>query len=417
MSIKTHCTVVSWAISTAILVSACGESTSSEAGAGYGNTPAPSPIVDSFNQQALLENLVDNVISPTFVEFADLATSQIQPIEAYCQLESEFALGNASIEQVNTAREQAKQAWRSTMNVWQQAEVMRVGPLAENDALLRNKIYSWPAVNTCSVDFEVVNYELGTVNGQPYDIANRTPSRRGLAALEYLLFNEQLDHSCTSTTQPENWNSQSDDYRKIARCDFAGEFARDINNNAQQLLTAWQGANGYGNTLKQAGTTDSDFTTELQAINEISDAMFYVDKFTKDGKLAEPLGILFNPCGGQACPETVESLFSGNSVSNIEQNLLAFAKLFSGDSSGVGFVDFLTDVGDQLTADEMTADITSAINNTQNYEQSLADALTTDPDKVQQTHTDVKKITDKLKTDFIQSLALELPQTAAGDND
>ena len=54
--------------------------------------------------------------------------------------------------------------------------------------------------------------------GQPFNIANRTPSRRGLAAIEYLLFNEQLNHSCTTSTQPENWDNQTDEYRKVARC-------------------------------------------------------------------------------------------------------------------------------------------------------------------------------------------------------
>jgi predicted lipoprotein len=416
MSVKTHCTAISLAFSTAIIVSACGESTSSESGSGYGNNTPP-PINNTFNQQALLENLVDNVISPTFDQFASAAASQIPLVEGYCLLEQTLVEGNASNEQVLAARNSAKAAWRSAMNVWQQAEIMTVGPLAENDALLRYKIYSWPVVNSCSVDFEVVNFAAGEVNGQPYNIANRTPSRRGLAALEYLLFNEQLDHSCTGSAQPDGWNSELDDYRKVARCNFAAEVARDISNSSTELLNAWNGSQGYANLLKQAGTNGSIFESEHQAVNLISDAMFYLDLFTKDGKLAEPLGLLANTCGAQVCPESVESRLSANSLDNITNNLLGFEKLLTGDDQGVGFIDYLIDVGDQQTADDMTANITKALDNTQAYEQSLADTLVSNPEQVEQTYDDVKKVTDKLKTDFITSLALELPKTAAGDND
>ena len=74
----------------------------------------------------------------------------------------------------------------------------------------------------------MVNFRLGEVNGQPYDIANRTPSRRGVAALEYLLFNEELNHSCTTSTLPENWDNlpifqpfQASEYSLYGRATFS----------------------------------------------------------------------------------------------------------------------------------------------------------------------------------------------------
>jgi hypothetical protein len=36
---------------------------------------------------------------------------------------------------------------------------------------------------------------------------------------------------------------------------------------------------------------------------------------------------------------------------------------------------------------------------------------------VQEVHDQLKDVTDNMKTDFIQRLALELPATSAGDND
>ncbi|MDO6445885.1 imelysin family protein [Colwellia sp. 1_MG-2023] len=419
MSVNINRTVLSIAVGTALLVSACGESTSSSSGPDFGTTPVPTPTPNpdtNFNQQALLENITDNVITPVFEQFSILAAEQVPALTAYCQMETAAATGNATSEQVSASRDTAKVAWKNAMNVWQQAEVMKVGPLADNNGLLRDKIYSWPVVNSCSVDFEVVNFKAGVVNGQPYNIANRTPSRRGLAAIEYLLFNEQLNHSCTTSTQPENWNNQTDEYRKIARCEFAVEAAHDVNNSAQELIAVWSGSDGFANKLKAAGSNGNQFSTELEAINRISDGMFYLDTFTKDAKLATPLGLQANSCGAQACPEDVESEYSQHSINNIENNLQAFQKLLTGDE-GIGFIDYLIDVGDQDTADAMSSGVQLAIDGVQSYQNTLAETLVNNEAQVTQTHTDVKAVTDKLKIDFITSLSLELPVTSAGDND
>ena len=417
MPVNINRTLLSIAVGTAILVSACGESTSSKNGPNFGETPTSTLNPDNnFNQQALLENIIDNIMTPVFEQFSTITATQIPAIAEYCQMEKDAALGNATSEQITVARDNAKQAWRNAINVWQQAEVMKVGPLADNNGLLRDKIYSWPVVNSCSVDFEVVNFRAGVVNGQPYNIANRTPSRRGLAAIEYLLFNEQLNHSCTTSTQPDNWDNQTDEYRKIARCEFAIEAAQDVNNSAQELMIAWSGSDGFANTLKAAGTEGNQFSTELEAINRISDGLFYIDTFTKDGKLATPLGLLANNCGAQVCPEIVESVYSHNSIVNIENNLLAFQKLLTGDV-GIGFTHYLIDVGAQDTANTISTDVQLAIDGVQNYQNTLAETRVNNEEKVIQTHADVKAVTDKLKVDFITSLSLELPVTSAGDND
>jgi predicted lipoprotein len=421
MSVNINHTALSIAVAAALLVTGCGESTSSSSGPNFGTTPAPNPTPNpnpgtSFDQQALLENITDNIITPVFEQFSTVSAAQIPEIAAYCQMEKDVSLGNATSEQVSATRDNAKAAWRSTMNVWQQAELMKVGPLVDNEGLLRDKIYSWPVVNSCSIDFEVVNFKAGIVNGQPFNIANRTPSRRGLAAIEYLLFNEQLNHSCTTSTQPENWDNQTDEYRKVARCEFAVEAARDVNNSAEELITAWSGNNGFASILKAAGSIGNQFSTELEAINLISDGLFYLETFTKDGKLATPLGLQANSCGSQACPEVVESVYSHHSVVNIENNLLAFQKLLTGEA-GIGFTHYLIDVGDQNTADSMSTDVQLAIDGVKSYQNSLAEALVNNEAQVTQTHADVKKVTDKLKIDFITSLSLELPATSAGDND
>ena len=406
-------------VSSVMLLSACGEDSSSSHGEGY--YPDGDTNTD-FNQGRLISDIVDHVITPTFEQFAVQAKEQSQAIETYCQLEIAVEQGNTSSEEVGAGKLTAQNSWREAMNVWQQAEIMQLEPLLNDDGALRDNIYSWPDKNTCGVDLDITFYKDGTVNGQPYDITKRIASRKSLVAIEYLLFNDNLNHSCTGATTPENWNNQTEQYRKVARCEFAAEVAKDIESNSQKLVTQWLGngssIEGYANRLKGAGSVDSEFATEHDAVNKLSDALFYIDVFTKSAKIAEPLGIELNKCGSQPCPEVVESTYSHHSLENIINNIQAFKLFIAGkDENTIGFRDYLIDVGDQDTADGLDADIEQVLSSTMAYQASLAETLVTNPDQVEQTHTEVKNITDKLKSDFINSLALELPKTAAGDND
>ncbi|MCJ8293064.1 MAG: imelysin family protein [Colwellia sp.] len=413
--------LISVALASVFIISACGEDTSSSSGEGFNNSQDTNT---DFDQGKLITSIVDKVITPTYQQFSSVASSQQQAISNYCAQESALALGNSSETLVNDAKMLAVESWRTAMNSWQQAEMMQFSQFLI-DGGLRNNIYSWPTQNTCGVDLDVTYFKAGSVNGQPYNIATRTASRKSMVALEYLLFNDNLAHSCTGSTKPDSWDNQTEQYRKIARCEFASEVAGDIENNAEELLTAWLGSDGnggYAAKLKSAGNVGSDFATQHDAVNKLSDAIFYLDKYTKDGKLAKPLGLFANECGAQACPESVESKYANHSVTNITNNLQALKMFMQGsltadETDALGFSHYLIDVGDKITADNINEGVALAIEDTKNYQTSLAATLATDPDKVLATHGEVKNITDKLKSDFITSLALELPKTSAGDND
>lgn len=392
---------------------ACGESTSSTQGALFSQT-ATKPILpgNNFNQTLLLESLTDNVIVPTYTKFSQLATVQDTAIGLYCDAVTLQA------NDIDTKKLLAKQSWRDAMAVWQIAEVMQIGPLLDNNNALRNKIYSWPNTSACALDQDVVLAEQAG-----YDINSRTASRRGLDAIEYLLFNPNLDHSCTVFgTAPQGWNNRTNEDRTAARCGLAKMAATDLVSNSEELLTAWNGtanSQGYAAILKNAGQVDSVFSNAQEAVNDVSDAIFYVDKLTKDAKLATPLGVFANDCGLVACPQNVESRFAYHSLQNIISNIQGLNMIFLGGETdtGIGFEDYLVDVGATDTAAQMRGDLTEVIEFALSLQASLADLLVQDPEQVQEVHDQLKDVTDTMKTDFIQRLALELPATSAGDND
>lgn len=411
----------------ALVLTGCGESSSSTAGADF-DTGVSTPVTPiTFDQKQLLNDLVDNVFSPTFAEFNRQAIAQHTAIAAYCDLEKSFdpTLGN---EEAKTARDQAKlsadNAWKDTMVAWQHAEMMIVGPLSANNKELRNKIYSWPDVSSCNVDQDVVYHQLGNINGFAYDINNRSVKRRGLDALEYLLFSPSLEHTCTVSTAGQvlaTWNIEPEQSRKVARCDYATTVSADLIKSSDELLTSWLGTGGYAQKLKAAGEPGSDIADASKALNEISDALFYLTKELKDYKLGTPLGLFDNNCGREVCPAHVESQYANHSVENILANLAAFEEIFLGNkpeaSAKLGFDDFLVDQNGADTSALMLIGISDAKVATSAIGDSLQGTLTDSPEKVTEAHGKVKAVTDQLKTDFINKLALELPKTSAGDND
>lgn len=393
------------------LIQACSDSSSSEQGPSFGGGTSTPDLNTQFNRSLLLSDVTDKVLVTTIEAFEQQAQAQVAAVSSMC----EAIVSNSS--DVSALTESAQQDWRSTMDQWQQLEVMQIGPVLTNEANLRNKIYSWPVVQSCAVDQDVGFFEAGNVSGTSYDISRRTAPRRGLDALEYLLFNDNLNHSCSADRlAPAGWNERPEQERKVARCQFAVEVAKDLESSAQELNQAWQGENGYAQALKSA---DSDlFEDEQAAINRITDAMFYVDSITKDAKLAAPIGLQNNSCGNAACVQDIESRLSANSINNIKNNLIGLQKLFiAGDEENAGFDDFLVEVDAAELATTMKQDIQNAIDAADNFSVTLEQAVTANPEQVQALHQAVKTVTDNLKSVFITYLALELPQTSAGDAD
>ncbi len=409
-------------VAMAAILSGCGESTSSTAGSDYGDkTPStPTPPTTTFNETKLLVNLTDNVITPTYQAFKTLATSQQQAVIDYCSAEKSYVAGSARTS-VDTSLTAAKTSWQQAMAVWQEIEVMQIGPLLANSSTLRNNIYSWPVVSSCGVDQDTMYFANGDINGTVYDISRRTATRRGLDALEYLLFNPILSHSCKTTpTVLNDWNKKSTEQQRITRCNFASEVSKDLIVNSDILLGEWLGDTGYANKLKTAGSQGSRFESAHAGVNAISDGLFYLDKISKDAKLAKPLGIC-KGCTSGIHPESVESPYSDNSVNNLISNLKGFEKLFLGNGSNAsnttGFDDYLIEQKSAATSTNMIASTKAAIAQLKTIEKSLATTLNENPDKITASHAKLKSLTDQLKNDFITNLALKLPETAAGDND
>lgn len=392
---------------TVAMLSACG-------GGGGSSTPVTNGGQSGASVETQQTALTDmtNAIVPQVVASQQAATTLTTRVTNYCT-----ALQGSDQAAQNTAKTAAQDAWKTASNAWQQVEMMQVniGTLTT----LAERVYSWPNSSTCLVDGEVIAFDQSNGN---YTISTTNANRKGLDALEYLLFNTNADHSCSAGNQATaNWNNRPASERFELRCNYAATVAAGVSTDIAQLQSDWQ--TNYSTQIATAGNSgNSAFGSAGEAINRVSDALFYLDTQVKDEKLAAALGI---GQGNTADATKVESRWANHSMAQIKENLVAFKTVLN-----AGFDDLLAAANVGAVATNMTRDIDAAIARIDSFSGSLANSIenlntanctnSTSDNRAEEAcaiHADIKKVTDTLKTDFVTALRLSIPTSAEGDND
>jgi predicted lipoprotein len=317
----------------------------------------------------------------------------------------------------DATRDAARVAFHTAMDAWQLVETMQFGPTGRKSTPggkdFRDQIYSWPLTNRCAVEQLIVNGEYAAAT-----FANELVNRRGLGALEYLLFYDGIDTACSTEADKTGWAALADrDARKRA---YAAVAAAETAARAAALDLAWDSeTERFADVLRTAGPGNALFMTTQTAFNAVSNAAFYVETDVKDIKLARPLGL--RGCTAESCPEQLEAPYAGRAKADLRANLDGARRLLEGCGpgySGFGFDDLLIDVGAADAAQAIrdngaaTQVALAAV-----VETDLRMALAADKPSVMAVYTALKGLTDLMKTDFLSLLDLDLPGAIVGDND
>ena len=391
-------------------VDAEGDGTAQDAGQGTsGEDISDAPLTLDDHKRQVLKSFADNFAMPLLEGFVLAA----EELVSACALDA----------QTNSPenRQSARDAWRTAMALWQRLEVAPVGPAGAMGKVaggmdLRDEIYSWPGSNRCRVDQETEEKAYADVEAFKAELVNV----RGLDALEQLLFVEDDDNHCAANSKLNSsgaWAAlTSDDIRK-QRADYAHTLAIILLGHASSLEDAWE--ESFAESLATAGKGSDLFDTAHAGLNALSDALFYLDKSTKDMKLAIPTGI--SECDEETCPDALESEFAHVSRENVLANLEAFRDVLNGGQAGRGDLhgwhDLLSAGGAGDLSAALDGALESAIDLVASHDASLLQLLETDVEAARDMHTAVKEVTNLLKTEFLSALDLEIPQRAASDND
>ncbi len=320
------------------------------------------------------------------------------------------------------ARDAVRDALAAFQVEWQQLEVMHVGPAGAPQKFsgglgLRDGLHSFPLVSRCGADQQIVQNRMAEEGWA----AGRLVNVLGAHTMEYLLYVESDDNACPSAASINSsgsWAAIGADEIRRRRAVYVRVLADDIATKTGALANAWR--DGFAAELLGAGTSSTLFPTAQQALDEVYAALFFVELTTKDRKLAVPAGLHVD-CTQDVCPDLTESPVARLSRNHIEHNLRGEQLVFLGQSDngddGIGFDDLLRAAGHDDAASAMSAAVNDAVAAAASFEGTIEDALLTEPARVIDLHTTVKRFTDELKGTLPSLLGLRVPDEGAGDND
>ncbi|MDF1661895.1 MAG: imelysin family protein [Planctomycetota bacterium] len=376
-------------------------------------------VNDNFNRQGFLTNVATNLVVPAYTNFAAASAT----LKTACDDYASAVRNNAPDKAARLTA--AQTAWINAMDIWQEAELYQFGPggtagIVIGGQNIRDEIYSFPTINACRVDQELVANNFGSAGF----ITNNLVNVYGLDALENLLFNTTDQNSCSATTAINtdgSWtalvNSGELEQR---RADYAAVVATELQARADQLLNAWD-PNGlnFSAQLTGAGNGVSLYLSAQQAANEVYFGLFYLELITKDLKVGAPLGVT-TPTGVDASQR--ESRFANRSKQHILNNLRAFQKLYIGNNANeiprLGFDDFLMNLGANDLANQIRNDTAAAITAFENLPgATLEDDINNNIAQVNAAFNALKTVTDAIKNQLPSVLNFAVPSQGAGDND
>lgn len=397
-----------------------GKSSSTDGGAAGGEVSA-----------AGAGNVVDPIVgedcgpapaaTPTFTRAALREAAADCAMWQYCQVENATnklrdAVATLRDDSSDAAREAAQQAWRATMHRWSVAELFQFGPAgskvesAGRDPVhgqgIRDFVYAWPVVGRCRVEEQIVG------RGYEKSWSQVQISGRGLFGLEYLLFYAGVDHGCSpNSATGKGWAALDAEGLANAKLDYAAALSVEVSEQVHALREAWS---PDGGNFRQTLTDATGYENEQQALNTIAWSLLYIEKEVKDWKVGVPAGVTLTSPVSQP-----EGPYSLTATESIRENLRGFRALFQGcgaNGEGLGFDDWLSDVGQN----QLATDMLSALDGAQLAADALPPLHEATKAELEAFYQQLRALTSLLKADFFgagSTLNLKLPAGVASDTD
>lgn len=332
-----------------------------------------------FNRRAMLENVADNIIIPSFVQLQAKVNAMNDSIVAFLQAPSEARLLAA------------RAAWEEAYLAWQYASRYNFGPAQTSTGTLFQKAGVFPANPNRIEEF----IAAGNFNN---DLAR---DARGFNAIEYLLY----DVVSASQVVAKFANANRRQYLQT--------LSAELKANVDAVVNGWQ--TYRAEFVSNVGTDIGSSTSIL--FNE-----FVMDfESVKNFKLGVPLGR--RPGQTQPEPQRVEAFYSGKSIRFMREHLKAVEELYYGVGrngvDGIGFVEYLQSVpnGSELVRQtEAQLAVVKTRLNALPSDARLSDLIVSNFALVDALHAELQRHTRFFKSEMASLLSLTIT-FSSGDGD
>lgn len=345
-----------------------------------------SPTMVDFDRSEMLRDIADNVILPAHQNFLREATAL------------SVALSGITATTGATTVEAAQIQWLKCTSAWKVCQLFNVGTAQES--YLHNKVHTWPVneefVNTFIMSNETLDERF---------ISTKGSSSKGLAAIEYLLFNANGTAAVVDSLTNNQFAERKRDYLKALGQNLKS-VAADLNN-----IWSQDGRNYYSEFTSSSGTGLGTGTNML--INEMAN-MIEMMLHTKVGK---PLGKHLN---NEPHPELAEAFRSRASLELLKSNLQVLKQAFLGGlgKSAIGIDDHLDAVDakydDMLLSQKVNMQFEATSTALNNITPDLESAVSNYRQPAEDAYNEIRELLVLFKTDIVSNLSITL---TLNDND
>ncbi len=228
--------------------------------------------------------------------------------------------------------EAAQEAWRSTQHAWFKARVFGFGPTKAIEANIR-----W------ALGCEPDKVEATIAEGAPFEPSKLGTSRKGLAALEYMLFDLEGGDPIV-----EKLTAEAD------RRAFLTALATNLKEEVAKLVEAWT---AHAGELGTAGAGSTLYKAPKDAMDDLFNQVIYAADLAI-AQIGDPMGVntdIFSP-------ELEEARLSDNTLADTLSILDGIDAVYLGDldgTAGLGVTDLVAERSAPLD-EEVTQAIAAA---------------------------------------------------------
>lgn len=325
--------------------------------------------VATVDETAVLKDIAEIVAKPSYAALKTASDELRVALDALVAGPSDDLLGAA------------QKKWKATLTSWNQSRTFAFGPAKDIEPSIR-----WHL----GADPEAIEESIAA--GPPFDIGALGTSRKGLPALEYLLFD--LDGGNAAIL--EKFSGSAD------RVAFVGALAADLGAEIAALVSAWD---EFASELASAGDGSTVYKSPKDAMDALYNQLIYVADLAIAQIKAPLLGST-----GSVSPELEEARLSDNTLPDTLAHVAAMTSVYEGsyaDDSGLGVSALVKDRSPELD-DQVRNAIRAAKSALEAIPPPLREALLGDPSVLQDAVDKLREVKRLLSSDVASALGVTI---------
>ena len=212
--------------------------------------------------QDIVNRAIDGFVRPGYHTFHETTTALSEAGKALCATPSQAAL------------DAARKSFGATVDAWSQIEIIRFGPVTEENRLER--VLFWPdRKGTGLKQVQAALTAEDATAADPAQLAGKSVAMQGLGALEFVLFGTGSEALATG-----------DAYR----CSYGAAIAGNLVAIAAHIDTAWAVPDGFAKTWATPSADNPLYRDGTEAVTELMDVFVTGTELVRDVRLGGFLG-------------------------------------------------------------------------------------------------------------------------------